>query len=447
MTVVFCDLSEDTACAKSVCDATSGECKLIPANAGMGCSDSNACTSGDICSGKQCVGVPLSCDDGNICTTDSCDAGKGCQHVNNTVACNDGNALTSGDICSLGVCSGAMAVVECDNDSDCDDGKYCNGAEKCVAGKCFGGVVPNCDDGIACTVDSCNEVDDCVHKTDNTLCPQGQKCVQSSWYDEPEGCVECTLYSECNDSNPCTTDSCDYAVGKCAHTNNTATCNDGNACTTNDKCNAGFCAGASATCNDSNECTVDSCDPISGCKFTAFTGGGTLTCGVGVCVVTVNKCLAGVKQTCVAKVPSAEACGNGLDDDCDGAVDEGCVPPPPIPPTFKVEVSCSAGACEPWIFHTADAPGEPVVTLGPGPLTATLTQKQVCGDWGFEVAVRDKTVATWPWYGCDSSISLTTVTVKVNGTVKAGVLTKHLWACQGGGEGNLAFSKELIGCP
>jgi hypothetical protein len=111
-----------------------------------------------------------------------------------------------------------------------------------------------------------------------------------------------------------------------------------------------------------------------------------------------------------------------------------------------VEVSCSVGACEPWIFHAADGLGLPTDTHGTGPLSATLTQKQAC-DWGFEIAVRDKTVVSLPWYGCDSATSLTTVTVKVNGSVKAGVLTKHPWTCNGGGEGNLAFSKTLIGCP
>ncbi|KKS55771.1 MAG: Extracellular matrix protein, partial [Candidatus Magasanikbacteria bacterium GW2011_GWA2_42_32] len=456
MTVVFCDSSEDTACAKSVCDPGSGECKLVPANAGLGCSDNNACTSGDICSGKQCVGTTLSCNDGNICTTDSCDAGKGCQHANNTAACNDGNAITVDDVCKDGVCSGKLVPKQCEYDSHCSDGKACNGAEKCISNQCYGGVAPNCSDIISCTVDTCVENSYywdgyyCSHKADDTFCSKGQMCVSDAW--GPSGCTVCTDAYDCDDKNPCTSDSCQFSAGygtpgKCVHTNNTAVCNDNNACTSLDVCKDSKCVGSAATCNDNNECTVDSCDPAVGCKYAGFTGGGNISCGVGACAVTINKCLAGVKQTCIAKTPVVEVCANGLDDNCDGAVDEGCTPPPPLPPTFKVEVSCSAGACEPWIFHTADAPGEPVVTLGSGPLAATLTQKQACGDWGFEVAVRDKTVATWPWYGCDSSISLTTVTVKVNGVVKSGVLTKHLWACQGGGEGNLAFSKTLIGCP
>jgi hypothetical protein len=36
-------------------------------------------------------------------------------------------------------------------------------------------------------------------------------------------------------------------------------------------------------------------------------------------------CAAGVWGRCEGEVrPRAEACGNGVDDDCDGVVDEGC---------------------------------------------------------------------------------------------------------------------------
>ena len=49
----------------------------------------------------------------------------------------------------------------CSNDADCDDGVFCNGAETCDAvNDCQAGVAPNCDDGVGCTDDSCNEVTD-----------------------------------------------------------------------------------------------------------------------------------------------------------------------------------------------------------------------------------------------------------------------------------------------
>ena len=46
----------------------------------------------------------------------------------------------------------------------CNDGLFCNGEEVCQYGACMSGTPPTCDDDDACTIDSCNEVEDvCVH--------------------------------------------------------------------------------------------------------------------------------------------------------------------------------------------------------------------------------------------------------------------------------------------
>src|SRR5262249_1077025 len=46
----------------------------------------------------------------------------------------------------------------------------------------------------------------------------------------------------CDDGNACTDDTCSPTTG-CIHTNNTAPCDDGNACTTADTCSGGVCVG------------------------------------------------------------------------------------------------------------------------------------------------------------------------------------------------------------
>ncbi len=47
--------------------------------------------------------------------------------------------------------------IRCESDATCDDGAYCNGEERCVEGVCAAGTAVSCDDGIACTLDSCSE--------------------------------------------------------------------------------------------------------------------------------------------------------------------------------------------------------------------------------------------------------------------------------------------------
>ncbi|UCF66121.1 MAG: exo-alpha-sialidase [Acidobacteriota bacterium] len=47
---------------------------------------------------------------------------------------------------------------ECLFDPDCDDGVFCNGIEACLEGSCQSGTAPDCADGDACTVDSCDPV-------------------------------------------------------------------------------------------------------------------------------------------------------------------------------------------------------------------------------------------------------------------------------------------------
>jgi len=67
--------------------------------------------------------------------------------------------LTSSDF-SLIPSLTATIVGECVTDGDCDDGLYCNGIENCSAGTCQSGAPVVCDDGVVCTVDSCNESTD-----------------------------------------------------------------------------------------------------------------------------------------------------------------------------------------------------------------------------------------------------------------------------------------------
>jgi hypothetical protein len=72
--------------------------------------------------------------------------------------------------------------------------------------------------------------------------------------------------------------------------------------------------------------TTETCDgKDNDCNGQTDEGLGDVTCGMGICTVTLDACEGGATQNCVPKPPNpgGETC-DGTDDDCDGSVDEGC---------------------------------------------------------------------------------------------------------------------------
>ena len=75
------------------------------------------------------------------------------------------------------------------------------------------------------------------------------------------------------------------------------------------------------TCDDANLCTEDTCDTAGGCEHVSLDLGET-DCGLGECRHTMFICVDGVEQVCdPLEGATAEWC-NGLDDDCNGLVDD-----------------------------------------------------------------------------------------------------------------------------
>ncbi len=197
------DCDDGKPCTDDACDKVKG-CTHT-ANTAT-CDDGNACTTSDACSGTNCIGgAAPNCDDKNPCTSDSCDKVQGCLHANNTAACDDGDACTTSDLCSGGACVGGKAlncddVNVCTTDS-CDkvagckniavaDGAQCANSScnsltfqaisKCATGKCVVPATQNCDDGLECSVDTCDATKGCAqaNKAFGTTCstqPVGYK--------------------------------------------------------------------------------------------------------------------------------------------------------------------------------------------------------------------------------------------------------------------------------
>ena len=63
----------------------------------------------------------------------------------------------------------SVSAGQCRTDEECDDGDVCNGQETCETGVCTPGTSLNCDDNDACTDDSCDKTQGCLHTNNPSL--------------------------------------------------------------------------------------------------------------------------------------------------------------------------------------------------------------------------------------------------------------------------------------
>ena len=244
------------------------------------CPEDYTCQDGDC--------VPIARD----CLID-CDGGAA-----GDASAGDGGAPTPADG-AAGDAAGIDAGPMCDP-AACDDHDRCNGIEGCVGGRCASGVPLVCDDGVACTVDSCDPIAGCRHVADDARCTAmiGGRCELGSGCQYPsctsatcvpgpcetarcsgDACVRESLCLSsqtccagacvpigCNDGNPCTDDAC-MATG-CSNAANARACDDGLWCNGTDTCAMGSCsAHAGSPCggracyeatDGCAECAIDS---------------------------------------------------------------------------------------------------------------------------------------------------------------------------------------------
>ncbi len=352
-----------------------------------------------LCSGGRCpADSPVNCNDGNLCTDDTCNAATGCGHANNALECAPGACDGAGNLTyhARRLCSGGRCPA--DSPVNCNDGNLCtddtcnaatgcghaNNAVECAAAwcegpgglmfhprrLCSGGSCPadsplNCNDGTACTDDSCSATGGCSHANNTSECFPAY-CLNETTYSEARYCSggECGTESlvNCLDGNACTRDTCDNVSG-CRHAESCCgddISNDGDAfvdcndydcrnepvagCTPADifpTLTPGRCEPNGETscfdgCDNDRDGRID-CDDFhcsNRCCDTGRRCGSHGACTTdGVVVENKNLCLDGLDNDCDGCVDGADSgcggaetdyffgCQNGVDDDCDGLTD------------------------------------------------------------------------------------------------------------------------------
>ncbi len=344
---VFCDGVE-------VCDLVLGCSPGAPVT----CTDGIGCTV-DTCIelSNSCQSAPVDalCDNGLFCDgLETCDALLDCQ-AGTAVNCDDAVGCTA-DSCDdvNDVC------VNSPVDLNCDNGLFCDGVEVCsVAFDCQPGPAVVCDDVVGCTVDSCDEFNDvCVNIATDSLCDNSQFCDGSETCDALLDCQTGTPVV-CDDGVVCTIDTCDEVADVCASMADNTACDNGLFCDGAETCDIllGCQAAAAIPCDDGLNCTVDSCDEVGNACVHA-TIPGCQNCFIN---ADCNDSIGCTLDTCVAgdcvNTPSHVLCSNGLfcdgDEVCDVTLD--CRAGPPR--DCGDGIACTTDGCDETFdacLHTAN---------------------------------------------------------------------------------------------
>lgn len=141
------------------CTKAAGDTTIHHSDLGL---DGEAPDAGSTFDAGMCT-VDTQCNDSMDCTIDHCGVGNVCTHA---------DTCTGGMHCGPTGCT-TMVTGACTVDADCDDHDACDGVETCSRGThmCVGGRPLSCDDGDACTTDSCDTATG--HCSYATICDGG----------------------------------------------------------------------------------------------------------------------------------------------------------------------------------------------------------------------------------------------------------------------------------
>jgi hypothetical protein len=323
-----------------VCSAGTSAC-----SAGVVVCNQNVQSSPETCDGldNNCNGQV---DDGNPGGGQNCNTGKQGVCAAGTSACTAGavvcnqNTQPSAETCD-GLDNDCNGVVDNGNPgggANCNTGKQgvcAPGISACSAGSvvCNQLVQPGIE--VCDALDNnCNGAVDEGNPGGGAVCATGNQGVCSL------GTTSCSSGAVvCNQNIQPSADVCDGLDNNCNGQTDEGNPGGGAACNTGKSgvCAAGTtsCTAGAIACNQNTQPSAESCDGLDNdCNGVVDNGnpGGGVACGTGkagVCAAGVTSCTAGAVVCNQSVQPSAEVCDN-KDNNCDGATDNNAVIADPI---------------------------------------------------------------------------------------------------------------------
>jgi len=266
-------------CLYTTHDCNKGDkCQVYTCDNSTGCSNSaKFCGNSDACTQYQCNAADGSCGTTKTsCPSKSCQDSRGCDPKSGctytprvcpydkvNTPCVFGTCDVSSNQCvnttqttGCAQCQACLANSTVCNPSSCDGTGTCKYTPKCpVLDACS---VPSCDS----TSGNCTYTPSCA--TNDSVC-YPVKCTVGG-----PGGFTCVRSNPCDDGNACTTDTCSSTTGVpvCNHT---MSCDDGNPCTVN-SCANNTCYFPPLVCGDGNKCRNYSCSiQAGGCIYNNVT--------------------------------------------------------------------------------------------------------------------------------------------------------------------------------
>ena len=306
-------------------------------NGGIVC-EQNQQPATEICDGldNDCDGTP---DEGNPDSGQACSTGQPGVCADGTTTCQGGSLLCTPDTpASAEICDGL--------DNDCDgtpDENNPGGGQACLTGLqgiCALGTTVCQNGGIVCNANQqaqqeiCDGLDnDCDGTPDEGNPGGGQVCNTGQQGVCADGHTICQGGSvQCLPDTASSTEICDGLDNDCDGTPDENNPGGGLGCNTGQLgvCGPGTtaCQGGAVVCNQNQTSSSEVCDGLDNdCDGTIDDGnpggGGACNTGLqGICSAGTFACVNG-SVICQQNTPAGpEICGNGLDDNCDGATDE-----------------------------------------------------------------------------------------------------------------------------